>query len=117
MKLVLSAAAALCLMPATAFAQNAPAPAPAPAPAAVALPTPADAPAAAAKFNLDTPIEVLAADEKAKAVLMTDLPDLLPHPSYESFKGMSLRQVQPYSQGALTDELLAKVETDLAAIK
>ena len=111
MKLVLSAAAALCLMPAAAFAQNAPAPAPAP------MAAPAAAPAVAAKFNLDTPIETMAADEKAKAVLMADLPDLLPHPSYEQFKGMSLRQVQPYSQGALTDELLAKVEADLAAIK
>jgi hypothetical protein len=105
MKLILTAAAALCLMPAAAFAQTAPAPAP------------AAAPAAAAKFNLDTPIEVLAADEKAKAVLVADLPELLPHPSYEQFKAMSLRQVQPYSQGALTDEILAKVEADLAAIK
>lgn len=104
MKLVLTAAAMLCLTPATVFAQTAPA-------------APATAPAAAAKFNLDTPIEVLAADEKAKAVLMADLPELLPHPSYDMFKGMSLRQVQPYSQGALTDEMLAKVEKDLAAIQ
>ena len=122
MKLVLTAAAALCLMPAAAFAQNAPAPAPAPAAApaadaAAAAPAADAALAAAAKFNLDTPIETMAADEKAKAVLMADLPDLLPHPSYEQFKGMSLRQVQPYSQGALTDEILAKVEKDLAAIK
>ena len=110
MKLVLTAAALACMMPAAAFAQTAPA-----APAAPAA-APA-APAAATKFNLDTPIEVLAANEKAKAVLMADLPDLLPHPSYDMFKGMSLRQVQPYSQGALTDELLAKAEKDLAAIK
>ncbi len=103
MKHILCIAAA-CLVSAPAFAQDAPAPAPAATPAA-------------AKFNLDTPIEVLAADEKAKAVLMADLPDLLPHPSYEQFKEMSLRQVQPYSQGALTDALLAKVEADLAAIK
>ena len=114
MKLVLTAAAALAVMlPAAAFAQTAPAAAPAPA----AMPAPAATPAAATKFNLDTPIEVLAADEKAKAVLMADVPDLLPHPSYDMFKGMSLRQVQPYSQGALTDEILKKVETDLAAIK
>jgi len=106
MKLVLTAAALACMMPASAFAQTAPA-----APA-----TPA-APVAAAKFNLDTPIEVLAADEKAKAVLDADVPKLLPHPSYAMFKGMSLRQVQPYSQGELTDEILAKLEKDLAEIK
>lgn len=103
MKYLLSTAAALLLLAPAAHAQNAPA---APAPAA-----------AEAKFNLDTPIETLAADEKAKAVLMADLPDLLPHPSYDMFKGMSLRGVQPYSNGALTDEILAKVEKDLAAIK
>ncbi len=107
MKYLLSTVAALVAIAPAAHAQNAPAAAAAPA---------TDA-AAAAKFNLDTPIEVMAADEKAKAVLMADLPDLLPHPSYEMFKGMSLHQVQPYSQGALTNELLAKVEADLAAIK
>ena len=103
MKLVILCAATLaCLIPAAASAQTAPAPAATPA---------------AAKFNLDTPIETLAADEKAKAVLVADLPDLLPHPMYEQFKGMSLRQLQPMSQGALTDDLLKKVEADLAAIK
>ena len=104
MHYLFSTAAALMLLAPAAYAQTAPA---APAPAA----------AATAKFNLDTPIETLAADEKAKAVLMADLPELLPHPSYEMFKGMSLKGVQPYSNGALTDELLAKVEKDLAEIK
>lgn len=113
MKLALTAAAIACMMPAAAFAQTAQT-AP-PPPTVTAAPNP-PAPATA-KFNLDTPIETLAADEKAKAVLMADLPDLLPHPSYEMFKGMSLRQVQPYSEGKITDEVLAKVETDLAAIK
>ncbi|MCW3847078.1 hypothetical protein OF829_07490 [Sphingomonas sp. LB-2] len=109
MKLIYAAAAAVaCLVPGAAFAQTGPAPASAPV---------AAAPAVAAKFNLDTPIETLAADEKAKAVLTADLPDLLPHPMYEQFKGMSLRQLQPMSQGALSDELMKKVETDLAAIK
>jgi hypothetical protein len=104
MKRILATAAAFaCLTSVAAFAQNAPA---------------ADAAApAAAKFNLDTPIETLAADEQAKAVLNADLPELLPHPSYDMFKGMSLRQVQPMSEGKLTDELLAKVEADLAKIQ
>jgi hypothetical protein len=109
MKYLLSTAAALTLLAPAAYAQT--------APAAPAAPTAPVAAAAEAKFNLDTPIETLAADEKAKAVLMADLPDLLPHPSYDMFKGMSLRGVQPYSNGALTDELLAKVEKNLAEIK
>lgn len=105
MKLIVPAAAALVFLAPGAFAQTAPAPAP------------AAAPAAAAKFNLDTPIEALVADAKAKAVLDADLPGVSTHPSYDMFKGMSLRAVQPMSDGKLTDEMLKKVETDLAAIK
>jgi hypothetical protein len=105
MKLVLAAAAAFaCLIPAAASAQSAPAPAP--------------AAAAAAKFNLDTPIEALVADEKAKAVVTAGLGgDPSQHPSYEMFKGMSLRQVQPMSGGAITEEMLTTIEKGLAAIK
>jgi len=106
MKLIVPAAAALLFLVPGAFAQTAPAAAPA-----------APAPAAAAKFNLDTPIEALVADAKAKAVLDADLPGVTTHPSYDMFKGMSLRAVQPMSDGKLTDEMLKKVETDLAAIK
>lgn len=107
MKLVLAAAAAFaCMIPAAASAQSAPATAPAPAAAA------------AAKFNLDTPIEVLVADEKAKAVVAAGLGgDPSQHPSYEMFKGMSLRQVQPMSGGAVTEEMLATIEKGLAEIK
>ncbi|MBO9621802.1 MAG: hypothetical protein J7500_03730 [Sphingomonas sp.] len=105
MKIVISTVVAVaCLMPALAQAQTAPAASTATAPAA-------------AKFNLDTPIETLAADPKAKAVLDADLPTLMSHPSYEDFKMLSLHAVQPFSQGKLTDALLKKVETDLAAIK
>jgi len=109
MKLIFAAAAAIaCFAPAAAFAQAAPA----------ATPAPATAPAAAAKFNLDTPIEELVADEKAKVVLATDMNmDVTQYPGYDNFKGMSLRAVQPYSNGAITDELLKKIEADLAAIK
>ena len=104
MKIALIAAAALAGLAPAAVAQTAPAPAAAPT-------------AAAAKFNLDTPIEALVADPKAKAVLDADLPGVSTHPSYDMFKGMSLRAVQPMSNGKLTDEQLKKVETDLAAIK
>jgi hypothetical protein len=109
MKLIVPAAAALAFLAPGAFAQTAPAPAAA-APATAA-------PAATAKFSLDTPIEALVADAKAKAVLDADLPGVTTHPSYDMFKGMSLRAVQPMSDGKLTDEMLKKVETDLAAIK
>lgn len=105
MKLIVPAAAALAFLTPGAFAQTAPAPAP------------AAAAAVAAKFSLDTPIETLVADARAKAVLDADLPGVTSHPSYDMFKAMSLRAVQPMSDGKLTDEMLKKVETDLAAIK
>lgn len=107
MKLILTAAALACL-PAAAFAQTAPAPAPAPA----------ATPAPAAKFSADTPIEALFANEAAKAVLVADgLGDVDKHPAYEQFKAMSFRGVAPFSEGKITDEILAKLDADLAKIK
>ncbi len=103
MKLLVAGAVAAAVLSPAAMAQQTPAPATAAAPAA--------------KFSLDTPIETLIADAKAKAVLDTDIPGLSSHPALDQFKAMSLRAVQPFSQGALTDEMLKKVETDLAALK
>ncbi|MBP7335253.1 hypothetical protein [Niveispirillum sp.] len=75
------------------------------------------APTAATPFSLDTPIEELAAHEGAKAALTSTLPGLLEIPQYEMIKGLSLRQLQPYSGGKLTDELLARTEMALAGVK
>ena len=72
-----------------------------------------------AKFTTDTPIEKLVADEKAKAVLVKHMggQDVSQHPMYDQFKSMSLKAVAPFSQGMITDEMLAKINTDLAEIK
>ncbi|WEK44051.1 MAG: hypothetical protein P0Y64_04255 [Candidatus Sphingomonas colombiensis] len=97
-------ALALSAVPMTAFAQTPPAaPAPAKAPATV--------------LNGDTPIETIIADPAGKAVIDKDMPELQAHPAFAQIKAMSLRQVQPYAGGAITDELIAKVEADLAAAK
>ena len=115
MKLVACCATVLSLTIAPAFAQTA-SPAPAPTTAAPALDA-AGAPAATTKYTLDTPIETIAADPKGKAVLDADIPGMTSHPEYENFKAMSLNQVQPMSQGAITPEALTKTATDLATIK
>jgi hypothetical protein len=93
--------------------------APAPVAAAPAAPAPSGAaPAVGAKFTIDTPIETIMADPKGKEVLTADLGgDPSTNPYYESFKTMSLKEVAPMSQGKITDELLVKLGTDLAAIK
>ncbi|HSJ77893.1 MAG TPA: hypothetical protein VK913_04070 [Erythrobacter sp.] len=73
--------------------------------------------ATAAAFTVDMPIEALMADERAKAVLKTHLPAIDEHPAYNDYKVMSLKALQPFSQGMITDEMLAKIAAELAAIK
>lgn len=111
MKTAMFVAALMAAAPA--FAQDAPASAPAPAPAA---PAPA-APASDAKFNLDTPLQDIVADEKGKAVIEKHFPGMIALPEYEMFKAISLTQLQPYSNGKITDEMLADTAKDLAEIK
>jgi hypothetical protein len=105
MKFVPLAALGLALAamtaPVAAIAQDAPAPATAPA------------------FTIDTPIETLMADERAKAVLAANFggQDLSQHPAYDQFKSLSLKTLAPFSQGLISDEMLAKIAADLAEIK
>ena len=77
----------------------------------------APATATAAAFSVDTPIEALMADERAKAVLAKHLPGIDQHPAYDQFKALSLKALAPFSQGLISDELLGKIAADLAAIK
>ena len=78
---------------------------------------PAPAPAAAGALSIEsTPIETLVANPAAKAVLDKDLPGLTTHEAYEQFKAMTLTQVAPMSQGAITDDALKTVQADLDKI-
>ncbi|TRD11386.1 hypothetical protein FGU71_05640 [Erythrobacter insulae] len=70
----------------------------------------------AASFSTDTPIEQLVADERAKAVLDKHIPNIDQHPAYGQFKTMSLKAVQPWSAGAITAEMLEKIQADLIAL-
>jgi hypothetical protein len=99
MKLIL--AAVLAALPVAALAQTTETPA---------------APAAAAA-TLDTPIEVLIAGDKTKAILDARVPGLTSHPMLDQFKAMSLKQLQPMAGGQLTDAMLEAVAADLATNK
>jgi len=105
MKITLFAAAAALSVLATApaFAQQ---PAPAPAPAA----------AAGALSVESTPIETIAANPAGKAALDKNMPGLTSHEAYDQFKAMTLSQVAPMSQGAITPEGLKAVQADLDKI-
>lgn len=72
--------------------------------------------AATATLSIDTPIQAIVAVPAGKAVLEKEMPTLLTHAMYESFKTMSLKELQPYSQGAITDEELARVDAALKAL-
>ena len=88
------------------------------APAAVqAADTGAAAAMPAAKFTVDTPIQDIVADAQGKAVIERNFPGLIARPEYEMFKAISLKALQPYSSGKITDELLAKTQSELAAIQ
>lgn len=72
--------------------------------------------ASIAPFNLDTPIERLLADPRAKAVLDKDVPGLSDDENLPRFRTLSLRRFQPLTGGQMTDALLAQVDRDLAGI-
>lgn len=76
-----------------------------------------DAAQAPAALTLDTPVETLAANPAAKAVLDKHFPEMLSHPMYDQFKQMSLKQLQPLAQGQITNDMMTAAEKDLAAIK
>lgn len=78
---------------------------------------PAAMPSSGAKYTLETPIETIAANPAGKAILDKDLPGLTTHEAYDSFKSMSLKDVQPMSNGAISDAALAKAGADLASVK
>ena len=60
-------------------------------------------------------ITTLLLDPAARRVIDKDLPGLSTDENLDKFQKKSLRQLQPLSGGQITDDLLAKVGTDLAA--
>ena len=72
--------------------------------------------AAAEKLTIDNSIEELMGTEATSAILLKHIPGLNEHPAYDQFKGMSLIELQPWSAGAVTAEIIAAVTADLEAL-
>jgi hypothetical protein len=106
--------AGLLLLTLPAAAQDAPASAPADTTASTPASTTASAPVE--PYNRNTPVEKLASDPAAVAVLNKDLPGLLTAPEFAIFKSMSLKQLQQASGGDLSEVDVAKAEADLQAL-
>jgi hypothetical protein len=70
--------------------------------------------ASAATLSVETtPISEIAATPEGKAALDKNLPGLTTHQSYDRFKSMSLKEVQPMSRGLITDTQLKALQADL----
>ncbi|HEX4273111.1 MAG TPA: hypothetical protein VHZ32_17090 [Rhizomicrobium sp.] len=75
-----------------------------------------DQAAPAPAYTHDTPVDKIAADPAAAAVLNKDLPGLLSDAQYSLFKSMSLKQLQAASSGELSQEDVDKAVADLQAL-
>jgi para-nitrobenzyl esterase len=85
-----------------------------PPPAAGAM---ASMPGMAAKPSVKTTtIGDLLANPAAKAVIEKDLPGLTADPRLQQAMGMTLTDIEPYSDGKITDDVLSKVQADFDAI-
>ena len=67
-------------------------------------------------LTIDSSIEELMSSEATAAILLKHIPGINEHPAYGQFKGMSLVELQPWSAGAVTDEIIAAVTADLEAL-
>ena len=72
--------------------------------------------AKAQALTIDNSIEELMANKTTAAIVQKHLPGIDKHPAYGQFKTMSLIALQPWSAGAVTDEIIAAVKADLAAL-
>lgn len=64
-------------------------------------------------YTVDTPISVMAADPRSKAILMQDVPGVMTNPKYPLFEDMSLAQIAIFARGKLPKEKLDEVQEDL----
>lgn len=78
---------------------------------------PATATAATAHYTTSTTdLGTLLDDPAAKAVIAKHLPELVKSDQIDQARGMSLKDIQPYSQDMLTDKVLAEIDADLAKL-
>ena len=67
-------------------------------------------------LTIDSTLGELMADPDAMAILQRLIPDIVSNPQITQATGMTLAAVAPYTEGALTDELLAAIAEELAKL-
>ena len=83
---------------------------------AMAAEAPAAASPAPAFSTAQTDIGTLLDNPQTRAVLDKHMPSFGGNPQIAMARSMTLRQIQSFASDMLTDEILAKVDTDLAKI-
>lgn len=79
--------------------------------------TPVAVEAKTAKFSVaETDIGTLLDNPATKAILVKHLPDFISNPQVEMARPMTLKQIQSFAADMLTDEMLAKIDADLATV-
>jgi|TARA_R110002124_G_scaffold193415_1_gene360632 hypothetical protein len=71
---------------------------------------------AAARPTIESSIKDLLANPDTAAVVEKHLPGVSQHPARPQFEGMTLAQVAPVSNGAVTAEIIAAIDADLKAL-
>ncbi|WP_298123575.1 hypothetical protein [Brevundimonas sp.] len=69
-----------------------------------------------AKPNIGWTIGELLENEEAAAVLEKHLPGVADHPARPNFEGMTLEEVAPLSDGAVTQDIIDAIDADLKAL-
>lgn len=64
----------------------------------------------------ETDIGTLLDNPDTKAVLVKFIPDTVADPQFELARPMTLKQVQPYAPEKFPDELLARIDAELAKV-
>jgi hypothetical protein len=67
-------------------------------------------------FTINTPLDVIAADPRGKAVLVRDMPGMMSNSKYQLFDDMSLAQIAIISGGRIKKAKLEQVQEDLAKL-
>ena len=67
-------------------------------------------------FSINSTVGELLENAETKAFLDKKMPELANHPALGMIRGMSLKAIAPFSNGKLTDEILATVDAELQKI-
>jgi hypothetical protein len=66
--------------------------------------------------TINSTLKELLADAKAKAILEKHFPGFSSNPQLQMAMGMTLKQIQPFSKGVVTDDKLKLIEQELKKI-